>query len=154
MPSLAGIDPDGRREVRTVTDRCSSPAWTDGSEDQDHEQGAILGARSHNKTVRPRTHTEYRLRFWAWRPTRRTISPRFGTTQIVRRYLVLGRAARWAWEHSRPCGPDTWEPGGAMLGSTGLHAVPPPNRGGTADCARDQDEKELPCGDVWSGGGS
>ena len=49
MPSLAGIDPDGRREVRTVTDACSSPAWTYGSEDQDHEQGAILGARSHNQ---------------------------------------------------------------------------------------------------------
>ena len=44
-----GIDSDGRREVRTVTDACSSPAWTYGSEDQDHEQGAILGARSHNQ---------------------------------------------------------------------------------------------------------
>jgi hypothetical protein len=33
MPALARIDPDGRREGRTVTDGCSSPPWTYGSDD-------------------------------------------------------------------------------------------------------------------------
>lgn len=51
-------------------------------------------------------------------------------------------------------GSDGWEPGGAMLGSNDLHVPPPRNRGGTADCACDQDEQELRGGDVCGGGRS
>jgi hypothetical protein len=40
------------------------------------------------------------------------------------------------------------------MGSNDPHMAPPRNRGGRADCARDQDERELRGGDVCGGGRS